>query len=235
MDAYVASLKNFYSSLPSLDYRKELFSIGGHFARYACPLGRQGSFSLDGREFPVADGCYWPTQDSSSEQADIAVVWSGTWDVSGRKNETLFGKDWKDLTDTNYRSWLFDEYNSLLNHLRTKHGVKFIAIVNYLGQSHSSYQNSYTAFLSTVTQQNDVALIDLVDYLKDKNAYDFLIDGAHVSIGEPTDYSFGNDNSGADLYRKWFEPALCQAVQQKAPELLPSVICPEIDHSPRVK
>jgi hypothetical protein len=56
-----------------------------------------------------------------------------------------------------------------------------------------------------------------------------------VSTGKPTEYSPNNDNSAVDLYVKWFEPALCAALLEKAPELLTTKTCPEIDYSPRVK
>jgi peptidoglycan/LPS O-acetylase OafA/YrhL len=233
MIAYLAGLQNFVTT--ASEQETQIFSVGGAFTRFGCPIGRKGNVYFKKKEHVISEGCFWPTQDTGTENSKIAVVWSGTWDVTGRKIDALSATKWQDIRSPAYQRWLANEYNALFEHLRKQHAVEFIAVVNFLGESISQYQSDYTNFLQLVTAQENVSLLDLVNYLENKNLRDFFIDGSHVSIGEPTEYSQGYDNSAADLYRKWFEPALCQAISEKNPLLLDGMNCPAIDHSPRVK
>jgi peptidoglycan/LPS O-acetylase OafA/YrhL len=234
MMAYLSGLQNRIDALSSDARDAEMFSIGGSFARFGCPIGRGGSF-LNGEVITkVGEGCDWSTQDTSQSQSSIAVIWSGTWDTAGRQLPDLFGDAWQDITDPQYRQWVLNEYKALFQHLRMEHGVKFIAIVDFLGSSLSNYQTEYNRLLKDLVTDPNIYVLNLNQFLTSVTLKDFLSDGSHVSTGQPTEYSPNNDNSAADLYEKWFEPALCAALLEKAPELLTTTTCPEIDYSPRV-
>ena len=235
MMAYLSGLQN-RAQLLSTDLRdKEIFSIGGSFARFGCPIGRGGSFLNASTITKVGEGCDWSTQDTSQDQSPIAVLWSGTWDVAGRQIPEIFGEEWQDLTNPLYRQWVVDEYKALFNHLRAQHGVKIIAVVDFLGSSLSKYQSDYNTLLTDLDDDPSIQILGLNQFFSSTDIESYLADGSHVSTGEPTEYSPNDDNSAADLYEKWFEPALCAALLEKAPELLTTKTCPEIDYSPRVK
>ena len=235
MMAYLAGIQNRAEGLSADAREKELFSVGGSFARFGCPVGRGGSFLNGNTVTKVGEGCDWSTQDSSQSQSPIAVLWAGTWDVSGRQIPEIFGEEWQDLTNPLYRQWVIDQYKDLFNHLREQHGVKFITIVDFLGSSLSKYQSAYDTLLNDFIDDPSIQVLNLIKFLTPTVLESYLSDGSHVSTGEPTEYSPNNDNSAADLYEKWFEPALCAALLEKAPELLTTKTCPEIDYSPRVK
>lgn len=234
MALFYKSLQNRLTALDSAAMSDEQFGLGESFTRNGCPVGYLG-FMMNGEKVQeVGEGCDWTVYDTGRDPSDIAVIWGGTWDTTDRKIEELFGDRWVNLDDDGYRNWITSEYEKLFAHLKQTRQVKVIAVVNYLGESMKERQATYSEFLRSFEQQG-VIFLDLFDYLAEKEVKDFLPDGSHVSIGEPTEFSPSNDNSGADLYEKWFEPALCQAIQEKVPSLLAGVTCPTIDHSPRVK
>lgn len=233
MIAYLAGIQNFGKTAPQKNVQ-QLFSTSGSFVRYGCPIGYLGYMMNGEKVQEIGEGCNWIDYDTGKEPSDVAVIWGGTWDATDRKIKELFGDRWVNFEDNGYRAWITSQYKNLFAHLRQNHQVKVIAVVNFLGESMKSRQTSYNEFLRSFEREG-VIYLDLVDYLKDKNIRDFFIDGSHVSIGEPTEYSQSNDNSAADLYKKWFEPALCAALLQQNPELLNEPSCPAIDHSPRVK
>jgi hypothetical protein len=113
--------------------------------------------------------------------------------------------------------------------------VKIIAVVDFLGSSLSKYQSDYNTLLTDLDDDPSIQILGLNQFFSSTDIESYLADGSHVSTGEPTEYSPNDDNSAADLYEKWFEPALCAALLEKAPELLTTKTCPEIDYSPRVK
>ena len=234
MMAYLTGLQNRADGLSSDAHDREMFSIGGSFARFGCPVGRGGSFLNGDVITKVGEGCDWSTQDTSQDQSPVAVIWSGTWDTSGRQIPDLFGDEWQDIANTRYRQWVIDEYKALFNHLRIQHGVKLITIVDFLGDSLSKYQSNYNTLLKDLVKDASVHVLNLSKFLVSTSIEEYLPDGSHVSTGKPTEYSPNNDNSAADLYEKWFEPALCAALLEKAPELLTTTTCPKIDTSPRI-
>jgi len=234
MMAYLSGLQKRADDLSADARDEELFSIGGSFARFGCPVGRGGSFLNGDVITKVGEGCDWSTQDTSQDQSSIAVIWSGTWDTSGRQIPDLFGDEWQDISNTRYRQWVIDEYKALFNHLRIQHGVEFITIVDFLGDSLSKYQSNYDTLLRDLVNDSRIHVLNLSQFLVSTSTEEYLPDGSHVSTGKPTEYSPNNDNSAADLYEKWFEPALCAVLLEKGPELLTTTTCPEIDYSPRV-
>jgi hypothetical protein len=112
--------------------------------------------------------------------------------------------------------------------------VKLITIVDFLGDSLSKYQSNYNTLLKDLGKDASIHVLNLSEFLVSTFIEEYLPDGSHVSTGKPTEYSPNNDNSAADLYDKWFEPVLCAALLEKAPELLTTKTCPEIDYSHRV-
>jgi peptidoglycan/LPS O-acetylase OafA/YrhL len=234
MMAFLSGLQNRADGLSSDARDREKFSIGGSFTRFGCPVGRGGSFLNGDVITNVGEGCDWSTQDTSQDQSPIAVIWSGTWDTSGRQIPELFGDEWQDIANTRYRQWVIDEYKALFNHLRIQHGVKLITIVDFLGDSLSKYQSDYNTLLTDLDDDPSIQILGLNQFFSSTDIESYLADGSHVSTGKPTEYSPNDDNSAADLYDKWFEPVLCAALLEKAPELLTTKTCPEIDYSPRV-
>lgn len=233
MALFYKSLQNRISQLNDESINEELFSMSGAFTRIGCPIGPLGYMINGDKEQKVGDGCNWALYDTGREQGDIAVIWGGTWDTTDRKIVELFGDGWVNLENADYRRWIAGQYENLFEHLRTRHGVKIIALIDYLGLTMTDRQKTYSDFLMDF-DIDDVVFLDLTSYLSDLPIRDYLPDGSHVSIGEPTDFSPSNDNSGADLYERWFEPALCAALSEKAPDLLGDRTCPAIDYTPRV-
>ena len=235
MALFVKGLQNRIEFEPATRTENDLFTLSGSFTRIGCPIGYLGYMMNGEIEQVVGDGCNWSIYDTERQPSDIAVIWGGTWDTTDRKIQSLFGNKWVNLSDPDYASWIKGEYEKLINQLKRNRGVQKVVIVNYIGEALSDRQGAYTNFLTEFAARPDVAVLDLVSFLKTQKILDYLPDGSHVSIGEPTEFSPNNDNSATDLYEKWFEPALCAALLEKAPELLTTKTCPEIDYSPRVK
>ena len=235
MALFVKGLQNRITFEPTTQTEDDLFTVSGSYTRIGCPIGAIG-YIIDG-DIPkkVGEGCDWSVYDIETQPSDIAVIWSGTWETTDRKIESLFGNKWIDLSNPDYVAWIKSEYEKLISHLKQTRGVQKIIFMDYIGERLSDRQNDYTNFLSDYKNRTDVIVLDLVSFLKTQKLQDYLPDGSHVSFGEPTDFSPSNDNSAADLYEKWFEPALCAALLEKAPELLTTKTCPDIDYSPRVK
>ena len=235
MALFVKGLQNRLAFEPITRTQNDLFAASGSFTRIGCPIGTLGSLIDEDVEKKVGDGCDWAVYDNEKESSEIAVIWGGTWDTTDRKIESLFGNRWVSLSDPDYALWIKGVYEKLINRLKFYRGVQQVAIVNYIGETLSARQGTYTKFLRELESRPDVIVLDLVTFFNQQKITDYLPDGAHVSIGEPTGFSPNNDNSATDLYEKWFEPALCAALLEKAPELLTTKTCPEIDYSPRVK
>jgi hypothetical protein len=234
MALFVKGLQNRIALEPIARTRNDLFTMSGSFTRIGCPIGYLG-YMINGEiEQVVGDGCNWSVYDTEKQPSEIAIIWGGTWDTTDRKIESLFGDKWVNLSNPDYAVWIKSQYEQLIDQFKRNRGVQKVAIVNYIGEALSDQQGAYTKFLEEFTSRPDVVVLDLVSFLKEQKILDYLPDGSHVSIGEPTEFSPTDDNSAADLYEKWFEPVLCAALLEKAPELLTTKTCPEIDYSPRV-
>jgi peptidoglycan/LPS O-acetylase OafA/YrhL len=234
MALFVKGLQNRISFEPITRTEKDLFTMSGSFTRIGCPIGYLG-YMINGEvEQVVGDGCNWSVYDTERQSSDIAVIWGGTWDTTDRKIQALFGNEWVNLSDSDYASWIKGEYEKLIDQLKRNRGIQKIVFVNYIGEALSDRQKDYTTFLNEFNSRSDVVILDLVSFLSSQEILDYLPDGSHVSIGEPTEFSPTDDNSATDLYEKWFEPALCAALLEKAPELLTTTTCPKIDTSPRI-
>ena len=234
MALFVKGLQNRISFEPITRTEKDLFTMSGSFTRIGCPIGYLG-YMINGEvEQVVGDGCNWSVYDTERQSSDIAVIWGGTWDTTDRKIQALFGDEWVNLSDSDYASWIKGEYEKLIDQLKRNRGIQKIVFVNYIGEALSDRQKDYTTFLNEFSSRSDVVILDLVSFLSSQEILDYLPDGSHVSIGEPTEFSPTDDNSATDLYEKWFEPALCTALLGKAPELLTTTTCPKIDTSPRI-
>lgn len=235
MALFVKGLQNRIAFEPSTRTADDLFTMSGSFTRIGCPIGSLGYMINGDIEQVVGDGCDWSIYDTEKQLSDLAIIWSGTWDTTDRKIESLFGDKWVDLSNPDYTQWIKGEYEKLIEHLKLNRGVQQVVILNYIGETLSERQNDYSKFLKELEDRPDVIVLDLVTFFDQQKISDYLPDGSHVSIGEPTEFSPNNDNSATDLYEKWLEPALCAALLEKAPELLTTKTCPEIDYSPRVK
>lgn len=234
MALFYKSLQNRFSLLNPTEAEREQFTISGSFTRIGCPIGAAGYMINGDREQKVGDGCDWSTYDTGQEISDIAIIWAGTWDTTDRKIVDLFGDNWVNLENPEYRMWITNEYQQLFEHLKRTRKVQTIALINYLGVTMEKRQDTYSTFLKSL-ETEDIIFLDLVEYLKNQDVKSYFPDGSHVSIGEPTEFSPNNDNSGADLYEKWLEPLLCSKIQERSPETLRFPECPPIDNTPRVK
>jgi peptidoglycan/LPS O-acetylase OafA/YrhL len=235
MALFVKGLQNRIAFEPSTRTKDDLFSLSGSFTRIGCPIGYLGYMMNGEIEQVVGDGCNWSVYDTERQPSEIAIIWGGTWDTTDRKIESLFGNQWVNLSNPDYALWIKGEYEKLIEHLKVNRGIQQVVILNYIGETLSERQNDYSKFLKELGNRSDVIFLDLVTFFNQQKITDYLPDGSHVSIGEPTEFSPNDDNSAMDLYEKWLEPALCAALLEKAPELLTTKTCPEIDYSPRVK
>jgi peptidoglycan/LPS O-acetylase OafA/YrhL len=212
---------------------KPMFSISERFTRLGCPIGRGGRIYTKIGIFDFNPKCDW--SNLKIPDSDVAVIWGGQWDSVPRDTNQIAGDIFMDLTSPEYSDWLNKEYKELFSNLRILPSLKLIAIVNLNLQDNEQYPALYNEFVRGLTSSNDVVVLDLAGYMERVADNSFLPDGSHVSTGKPTEYSPNDDNSAADLYEKWFEPALCAALLEKAPELLTTKTCPDIDYSPRAK
>jgi hypothetical protein len=214
-----------------------LFAQSDSFVNLACPLGRRGYFkNYDNDPILARDACDWTSIDSPADSSPaIAVIWFGTWDVTGRSLNEADPDTWLYLDSSLYQKWLANEYLGLIQHLREAQGVQQVFIIDYLGIKAIAQQDAYNDFLESLLTDAMVNILHLNQYLQKLAVNNYFPDGIHLSTGSPMEYSPNNDNSAIDLYEKWFEPALCAALLEKAPELLTTKTCPEIDYSPRVK
>jgi len=235
MAVFVKGLQNRIKFEPNTQVTKGLFAVSGSYTRIGCPIGAVGYIVDADVPKKVGEGCNWAVYDTEKQPSDIAVIWSGTWETTDRKIESLFGNRWINLSNPDYVLWIKGEYEKLINHLKWTRGVQKIIFMDYIGKVLSDRQSQYTNFLNEFKNRPDVIVLDLLSFLNTQKLHDYLPDGSHLSFGEPTEFSPNNDNSATDLYEKWFEPALCAALLEKAPELLTTKTCPEIDYSPRVK
>jgi hypothetical protein len=235
MAVFVKGLQNRIEFEPNTQVTKGLFAVSGSYTRIGCPIGAVGYIVDADVPKKVGEGCNWAVYDTERQPSDIAVIWSGTWETTDRKIESLFGNRWINLSNPDYVLWIKGEYEKLINHLKWTRGVQKIIFMDYIGKVLSDRQSQYTNFLNEFKNRPDVIVLDLLSFLNTQKLHDYLPDGSHLSFGEPTEFSPNNDNSATDLYEKWFEPALCAALLEKAPELLTTKTCPEIDYSPRVK
>lgn len=231
---FYKSLRNRNSGMSFAERSRDRFALAGSFTRIGCPIGPLGYVMDEDVEKKVGEGCKWALYDTGPESSDIAVIWSGTWDSTDRRIPELFGDRWVTLEDSGYRGWIRQQYLDLFVHLRQRRGIQMIAVINYLGENLRDRHGVYNEFLEELTDQQDVVVLDIVGYLKDKRVYDYFPDGTHVTIGESTVVSDSKDNSGADLYERWLEPVLCAAVKERRPELMGDIECPTVDDSPRV-
>jgi hypothetical protein len=216
--------------------QNSLFTQADAFVNIACPLGRRGYFkNYDDEPILARDSCDWTSIKSPGESTPIAVIWFGTWDVTGRSLNEAGPDTWLYLDSPLYQKWLTNEYLGLVQHLKETQGVQQIFIIDYLGIKAISQQDAYNDFLKSLLTDATVNILNLSDYLQKLTVNNYFPDGIHLSTGSPMEYSPNDDNSAADLYEKWLEPALCAALLEKAPELLATNMCPEIDYSPRVK
>ncbi|MEY3806176.1 MAG: hypothetical protein RIR69_988, partial [Actinomycetota bacterium] len=167
--------------------------------------------------------------------ADVVVVWGGKWDVFGRDPLEIPGDEFFDISDAEYRRWLKNEYLSLFAHFRKFERVKLIAVVNHNEIEDERFPNLYNDFLLELRAEQEFYLLDLNEFSSRVDIRSYLPDGVHVSFGKPIDWSPTDDNSAIDLNTNWFEPALCAALEEEAPQLLSNLTCPEIDYSPRQK
>jgi hypothetical protein len=210
-----------------------MFSVSQRFTQLGCPIGRGGRIQTEIGTFEYNPKCDWSKL--NIYDLDVAVIWAGQWDSTPRDLDHIPGENFLDLTSTEYRDWLTSEYKELFLILQKNSPLKLIAIVNLSSMNSEKYPDLYNGFIEELTVIDNVVVLDLADFMSKVDSRSFLPDGSHVSTGKPTEYSPNNDNSATDLYEKWFEPALCAALLEKAPELLTTKTCPEIDYSPRVK
>lgn len=212
---------------------KRIFEITEERVDLGCPIGRGGRRDTPFGPVDIQENCDWSNIEKIS--SDVVVIWAGKWDSIDRDPEEIEGEDFLDLSDTRYRQWLKNEYTALFNFIRRSENVKAIAVVNHNSIPGNNFAEMYNEFLVELSESQEFVLLDLKTYMSRVDQSSFLPDNEHLSFGEPTEYSPTDDNSAIDLYKKWFEPVLCSAIQRSAPDLLTGVTCPAVDNSPRSK
>lgn len=211
--------------------QESLFEIHQTFIDLGCPIGRGGRIRTEYGIFNVSQKCDWT--EIVDVKSAVAIIWAGQADSLPRDPLGIEGDEFFTLADEKYRQWLKKEYQSLFSLLKKNGQIKLIGLVSHNPISNDEFPVAYNRFLNELKNENEIIIFELDDFISTEDIQDYFPDERHLSFGEPIEYSPTNDNSAADLYLRWFEPQLCEAVRESTNLLSRDTQCPTIDYSPR--
>ncbi len=189
--------------------------IGTSYAALGCPTGRGGKVraSADAAVYPLADECDWASGIATAAQEngglDVAVVWSGTWDLSDRKVPAL-GGDWTSVEDAAYRNWLLGEMVTMTDEIAVATGARqvlWLTVPVDPSSSHPERFATWTVLLQELAQlrPNLVQVVDMAAYVNGSGEAERLLpDGIHPSLGGDGSAS----NTGGELTREVILPVV---------------------------
>jgi peptidoglycan/LPS O-acetylase OafA/YrhL len=189
--------------------------VGTSYAALGCPTGRGGKIrEHDGAAvYPLADDCDWAVGVPAAAQAygglDVAVVWSGTWDLSDRKVPAL-GGDWTSVDDEAYRNWLLGEMVTMTDEIAASTGARrvlWLTVPVDPASSHPDRFATWTVLLHDLAQLRPelVQVVDIAAYVHGSGEAERLLpDGVHPSLGGDGSAS----NTGGELTREVILPVV---------------------------
>lgn len=187
--------------------------VGTSYAALGCPTGRGGKIRehVGAAVYPLADDCDWRTGVVAAAQAygglDVAVVWSGTWDLNDRKVPAL-GDDWTSVADETYRNWLLGEMVTLTDEIAATTGARqvlWLTVPVDPASSHPERFATWTVLLHDLAQLRPdvVQVVDIAAYVSGSGEAERLLpDGIHPSRGGDGSAS----NTGGELTREVILP-----------------------------
>ena len=190
-------------------------TVGTSFTGLGCPLGRGGKVreAAGGAVYDIRADCDWTTgiPDHAAETGsiDVAVVWSGTWDVVDRKVPAL-GSGWTSVADAEYRQWLLGEMVALNDTIMMSTGatkVLWLTVPIDPASPHPERFAEWTALLVELQVQrpDTVVIVDIAAFVAASGEANRLLpDGVHSSFGADDPAV----NSGAELTERLILPVL---------------------------
>ena len=189
--------------------------IGTSYAALGCPTGRGGKVRehSGAAVYPLADDCDWTpgiaTAAQESGALDVAVVWSGTWDLNDRKVPAL-GGDWTSVEDEAYRNWLLGEMLALTDEIAATTGARDVLWLTVPVDPASSHPERFAVWTSLVQELAQlrpslVRVVDIAAYVNGSGEAERLLpDGIHPSLGGDA----ATPNSGGELTRDVILPVV---------------------------
>ena len=201
--------------LGAANYGFEELRIGTSYAALGCPTGRGGKVRehAGAAVYPLADDCDWTpgivTAAQESGALDVAVVWSGTWDLNDRKVPAL-GGGWTSVEDEAYRNWLLGEMLALTDEIAATTGARevlWLTVPVDPASSHPERFAVWTALVQELAQLRPslVQVVDIAAYVNGSGEAERLLpDGIHPSLGGDA----SAPNSGGELTRDVILPVV---------------------------
>jgi peptidoglycan/LPS O-acetylase OafA/YrhL len=181
-------------------------SVGTSFTPLGCPVGRGGKVREHAGAMVVTlpKTCDWTDGIAASVgehgTIDVAVVWSGTWDVNDRKVPGV-GGGWTSIADPAYRNWLLGEMLAVTDKIVTvagAHEVLWLTVPVDPASSHPERFAMWTGLLQELQRMRPgiVQVVDVAAYVDQSgDAHRLLPDGVHPSVGDDDPHG----NTGAEL------------------------------------
>ncbi|MFM2076214.1 MAG: hypothetical protein RJA49_104 [Actinomycetota bacterium] len=199
----------------------DTISVGTSFTPLGCPTGRGGKVREHSGAMVVTlpKACDWtdgiPASAARNGAIDVAVVWSGTWDVNDRKVPGI-GGGWTSIADPAYREWLKGEMLALTDEIVTvagAHEVLWLTVPIDPASSHPERFAIWNELLQEVQRMRPgiVQVVDVATYVeRSGDAPRLLPDGVHPSVGGDDPHG----NTGAELTDRLIVPAVAAHLPQ---------------------
>jgi len=189
--------------------------VGTSFTPLGCPAGRGGKSREHAGAMVVTlpKACDWQSgiieSAAGNGEIDVAVVWSGTWDVTDREVPAL-GGGWMNITDRTYRTWLKAEMLAYTDEIVTVAGARevlWLTVPVDPASSHPERFAIWNALLQELQRLRPgiVNIVDIASYVTNSGeARRLLPDGVHPSLGSDDPHG----NTAAELMQRLIIPLL---------------------------
>lgn len=186
-------------------------------AELGCPLVR-ADWRRDDRHHPrveVWEHCDWASRLAGvdpDDQIDLALVWSGSWDLVELRS-AQFGDRWLTILDDEFREWMATEMEAFVEAIVAATSATRVLWMNLPDtvSTHPGRVDAYNGLLADLADANPmVEVVDIAGWLAVRSDADRLLpDGVHPSWG--TD---GGANSAAEIGELWLYELLVASADQ---------------------
>ncbi|MEN9644524.1 MAG: hypothetical protein RL238_1193 [Actinomycetota bacterium] len=207
--------------LGTANYGFDELRIGTSYAALGCPTGRGGKVRehAGAAVYPLADDCDWSAGVAAAASRDggldVAVVWSGTWDINDRKVPAL-GGEWTGMEDEAYRNWLLGEMLALTDQIASVTGAREVLWLTVPVDPASSHPERFALWTGLVQELAQlrpslVQVVDMAAYVNGSGEAERLLpDGVHPSLGGDA----AAPNTGGELTRDVILPIVDSLLTQ---------------------
>ena len=190
--------------VPGLEFHSGYMALG-------CPTGRTGQVRqyAGSAVSTLPPACDWttgiPTEVAQNGRVDVAVVWSGTWDIADRKVPAL-GNTWMSVENEQYRTWLLAEMVALTDELQQQAGASRVIWLDLPVDPKAHHPERFEVWselLHELQEQRPVVeIVSVATYVAmSGHPSQLLPDGIHPTAGIPPE-----PNSAVELVTNLIRP-----------------------------